>query len=182
MQSEPSAYDTHQFLQVATALAAWGRIQPGDVVAAIATTWCEHVCWLATVATLTLESRSLVPLIHCDACYYTSIVSRTKTRVGLVRCLGTIACLFLSPCVVESDVCMRVLTYCLTISKDGRFIASLARFALRSHETSKSSVLWPHRRHFLIISGSSRTLWALCPSASFCLRAAALLCDRCNSC
>ena len=111
LQSEPSAYDTHQFLHVATALAAWGRIKPGDVVAAIATTWCEHVCWLATVATFAWESRSPVPIIHCDACSYTSIVSRTKTRVGLVRCMGTIACLLTTVYANGSDVCMRGSTY-----------------------------------------------------------------------
>ena len=77
-----------------------------DVVSSIATTWCEHDYCLATVATLAMESRSAVVVIHCDACSYTSIVTRTKTIVGSVRCMGTIARL-LARSANGSYVCMR---------------------------------------------------------------------------
>ena len=55
VQSEPSAYVTHRHpskLILVAALAALSRIKLGDVVSSIATARCEHVCWLATVATL----------------------------------------------------------------------------------------------------------------------------------
>ena len=55
VQSEPSAYDTHRHPSkwiLVAALAALSRIKLGDVVSSIATARCEHVCWLATVATL----------------------------------------------------------------------------------------------------------------------------------